>query len=95
MASKWILEKENLERLINEGVSYEEIGRKYNCSGSNIKKVSARIGIVLPNRRVINSCEDFHKDSKKRICINCGKEFIGYASTKFCSHKCSTEYKHK
>ena len=38
MASKWILEKENLERLINEGVSYEEIGRKYNCSGSNIKK---------------------------------------------------------
>lgn len=95
MASKWILEKENLEKFINEGVSYEEIGRKYNCSGSNIKKVAERIGISLPNRRTINPCEDFHKEPKIRTCINCGKEFIGYSSTKFCSHECSTEYKHK
>lgn len=29
-------------------MSYEEIGRKYGCSGSNIKKVAIKIGINLP-----------------------------------------------
>lgn len=39
MASKWESEKENLEKLINDGISYEEIGRRYGCSGANIKKL--------------------------------------------------------
>lgn len=48
MKSKWELEKENLEYLIlTEKLSYEEIGRRYDCSGSNIKKVAARLGIPL------------------------------------------------
>lgn len=34
MKSKWELEKENLEQLIIvEKLSYEEIGRRYGCSG--------------------------------------------------------------
>lgn len=38
MNSKWLLEKEKLEQLILiDKLSYEEIGRKYNCSGNNIK----------------------------------------------------------
>ena len=53
---KWESEKENLERLINvEKVSYEEIGRKYQCSGANIKKVAKSLGINIPQRRKINS----------------------------------------
>lgn len=68
MKSKWI--KEKLKRLINiEKVSYEEIGRRYGCSGSNIKKVAKLIGIELPHRRKINSSETFgkgiHRDTEK------------------------------
>lgn len=49
MKSKWIEEKENLENMILvQKLSYEEIGRCYGCSGSNIKKVAFRIGIELP-----------------------------------------------
>lgn len=37
---KWDLEIENLKNYVFvENLSYEEIGRIYNCSGSNIKKV--------------------------------------------------------
>lgn len=46
MATKWESEKENLVRLIlQEKVSYEEIGRRYGCTGANIKKVAKRLGI--------------------------------------------------
>lgn len=46
MATKWEPEKENLIHLIiEEKVSYEEIGRKYGCTGANIKKVAKRLGI--------------------------------------------------
>lgn len=104
MESKWFKEKEELERLINvEKVSYEEIGRRYGCSGSNIKKVASRIGIELPKRRNINTSETFNKNktfnkiNRTCICINCGNEFpykSGY-SNKYCSIECEKEYKHK
>ena len=46
MKSKWEEEKENLEKLIlEEKLSYEEIGRRYNCTGANIKKVALRLKI--------------------------------------------------
>lgn len=100
MASKWELEKENLEELINQGVSYEEIGRRYGCSGSNIKKVALRIGIELKQRRAINECETFGKGIIKvptAICLNCGKEFLKYSdsSGKYCCLKCQREHTHK
>ena len=39
MNTKWLNEKENLEFLIfEENLSYEEIGRRYGCTGANIKK---------------------------------------------------------
>jgi len=60
MKSKWQEEKEELERLINvEKVSYEEIGRRYGCSGANIKKQAKAVGIILPQRRSINPEEKF------------------------------------
>lgn len=50
MTSKWIDEKSNLEQLILvDKLSYEEIGRRYGCTGSNIKNVARRIGIAATN----------------------------------------------
>lgn len=67
MNSKWLLEKEKLEQLILiDKLSYEEIGRKYNCSGSNIKKVASKIGIALPKRRKLNPNETFNKGVHKK-----------------------------
>ena len=98
--SKWESEKEELERLINtEKVSYEEIGRRYGCSGANIKKVAKQLGIELPQRRKINPNETFNKGTgKKYYCLNCGKELTNqsYGSThKFCDSKCLHEFKYK
>lgn len=79
--SKWESEKEELERLINiEKVSYEEIGRRYGCSGSNIRKIARKLGIDLPQRRTINESEtfnkgrtDIHEKNPNKICPICGK----------------------
>jgi hypothetical protein len=96
--SKWEDEKSLLEDLIlKEKKSYEEIGRLYNCSGSNIIKVSKRLGITLPKRRKINPSETFNRDARKvdaPLCPNCGKEISNKPSI-YCSIKCFNEYKHK
>ena len=100
MESKWLKEKEELDRLINvEKVSYEEIGRRYGCSGSNIKKVAKNIGIELQQSRKINPSETFNKGTgKKYYCLNCGKELHQKSSNsynKFCDNKCQAEYQYK
>ena len=97
--SKWDSEKENLEKLILEDkISYEEIGRIYGCTGSNIKKVSQRLGINLPQKRVINECETFRRKKKDPLyCLNCNKELLNYSSgqKKYCSNNCQQEYQSK
>lgn len=101
MKSKWESEKEVLKQLILvDKVSYEGIGRRYNCSGSNIKKVALRLGIELPQRRIVNGCETFNKGIHTKpisICTNCGKEFYHYSNStgKFCSLQCQQEYQTK
>lgn len=99
MASKWENEKELLNELINVNhESYESIGKRFNISGSAIKKAARRIGIKLPKRRKINPKETFNKrENETAVCCNCGKEFLMEASkyNKFCSIKCSSEHKHK
>ena len=99
MKVNWINEKETLERLISEGVSYEKIGRQYNVSGTAIKKAAKKLGIKLEPRRKINSNEHFNKGKKQtHICLNCGKEFehkYGANYNKYCSRKCQGEHKHK
>ena len=92
--NKWDLEKENLERLINiEKVSYEEIGRKYGCSGANIKKIAKKLGIPLEQRRKINPSETFNKKSEINRCLNCGNEIP--SNNKYCCSKCKNEYIYK
>ena len=44
----WKLEKDNLIKLlITERRSFEEVGRLYNCSGSNIRNAVRRLGINI------------------------------------------------
>lgn len=95
---KWKDKKEELEEKINNGKSYEEIGREYGCTGANIKHAAERLNISLLQRRKINVCETFNKGTaKKGVCKNCGKEFALYKSSngKYCSVVCQKEFEHK
>ena len=70
-----------------EKLSYEAIGRIYNCSGSNIKRVMTRRGIDLPIKSRNAGKIPVNKGTgKKHYCLNCGKELEG--SHKYCSNKC-------
>lgn len=92
----WIEEKENLIKYVFEdGLSYEAIGRIYNCSGTYIKKVLIKLDVILPKRRKINPKETFNRGkTKSRICKYCGKEYIPlYAKSMFCSIECASKYK--
>lgn len=96
--TKWINEKDELNRLINvERVTYEEIGRKYGVTGAAVKKAAKRLGVETPQKRKINPNEHFNRGTAKTgICLNCGKEFILYSSTsgKYCSNQCQMEYRY-
>lgn len=89
----WLKEKTNLEEAINNGESYESLGRKYNVSGTYIKQVAVNLGIKLTPRRKINPSETFNVNTLRVPivnCLNCGKEFYKYSSStgKYCSNKC-------
>ena len=85
-------EKENLAKLIlQDQLSYEEIGRRYGCSGANIKKVAKKLEIQIIPRRVINSSETFNK--KEHKCLNCGK--ILDSSRKFCNSTCQSNFEYQ
>ena len=94
MNSKWNKEKENLKKyILEENKSYEEIGRSCGCSGSNIKKVSKNLGIILPKKRKINPKEHFNKSDILYTCKNCNSTL--YSNKQFCCTECANEYKHK
>lgn len=95
----WDLEKDKLEKLIlTDKVSYEEIGRMYGCTGSNIRRVAKKLGINLTKRRSLNANETFNKGRTLvvRTCLNCGKQLNTHNSTaKYCNNVCQAEYEHK
>lgn len=95
----WDLEIENLKNYVFvEKLSYEEIGRMYNCSGTNIKRVMTRRGIELPIRSKNVGKEPANKGTaKKYYCLNCGKELVNTKNTKhkYCSNSCQQEYEYK
>lgn len=93
-------EKNNLEEAINNGESYASLGRKYNVSGTYIKRIAIDLGINLTPRRKINSSETFNRNIPRVPivnCLNCGKEFYKYSSStgKYCSNKCQQAYQFK
>ena len=92
MANSWINEKEILSKYILEDkLSYEEIGKIYGCTGANIRKVSKKLGIELPQRRKINPNETFNKKECK--CLNCNADLI--YGKKYCSIDCQNQYTYK
>ena len=50
-----------IERSLNEGKSYEALGREFGVSGNSIKKFVKKSGINIPKRRKINPIENFNK----------------------------------
>ena len=90
----WKEEKERITHLLNvENLSYEEVGRLYGCSGSNIRKQVKKLHIIVESRRRISDKETFNKGKNSTICPVCGKEIPSWR--KFCSKICSKEYQHK
>ena len=96
--ANWKERKDTLIDLIQvQKLPYEQIGRMFNCTGSNIKKVARRLGIELVSKRKINKSETFNKGKgKKGICLNCGCEYERGKNTKgkYCSNKCQSLAKH-
>ena len=93
---EWLDKKEELEKLILEDkLSYRDIGKIYGVTDSMIRKTAKRLGIELPKRREINPNETFNKGKGEKIkCLKCGREFPAYTkSVKFCSRKCAAEYR--
>lgn len=92
----WDAEIEKLKDYIFvQKLSYEEIGRIYNCTGNNIKKVMKRRGIELPVRSKNAGKEPVNKGTGKvRYCLNCGK-VLSNRQIKFCSNICQADYQHK
>lgn len=98
MKVNWNHEKETLEKLIKEGVSYMRIGRQYGVTGTAVKKAAKKMGIELEPRRVINPNEHFNKGKHKaHICVNCGKEFEHRTTSgnKYCSFNCQHKHEYK
>lgn len=89
----WLNEKENLETAINNGESYESIGRRYNVTGNYIKKIASKLGITLTQRRKINPNETFNKKATTKTCKYCGKQYMNWSKNTFCSMECASLYK--
>ena len=96
MKVNWDLEKNNLINMINENLSYEEIGRYYGVTGAAVKKSAKKLGINLPIKRKKNPNEHFNKGKKQcyRKCKNCGEPIIDNNTT-YCSNKCQKEFEYK
>lgn len=95
----WDNEIEKLKSYVfEEQLSYEEIGRRYGCTGANIKKILVKRGIELPIRSKNSGKEPHNKGQKQRYyCLNCGKDITNSKGTthKYCSNHCQQEYAYK
>lgn len=84
--------------VFEDKITYDEIGKLYNVTGAAIRKIiKTKFGIELPTRRKINPNETFNRCKDEIVCLNCGKVFNEQPNKhrKFCSHKCSCEFRHK
>lgn len=95
----WNDKKEELIQLLTvDKLPYKDIAKIYDCTPSTITNVAKRLGIDISDRpRAQRKSDRKFLTSDVCICMNCGEEFIRKhnAIGKFCSHKCSAEYKAK
>lgn len=70
---------EDIQTDRNKGLTIKKLSNKYNISESSVKR------LTYSNKKINN------KELKKNKCLNCNKK----SYNKFCSSKCSNNYKHK
>ena len=88
----WKEQKPILEKyILEDNLSYVQIGKIYGCTGANIKKRAKLLGILLPKRRTVNPKETFNKI--KKVCLYCGKEI--QSDNIYCSIKCHLNYDYR
>lgn len=88
--NNWKNEKDKLEDLIlNQKLSYEEIGKMYNCTGKAVRSAAVRLEInIVPRQKKYTS----------DICVVCKQEFIQKKNgrggvTEACSIECGKKVK--
>lgn len=70
----WTNERDNLQKLLSQGISYAEIGRQYGCTGNNVKKQAKKMGLYKPKERtepILNSRGKLVKPSQYSECPIC------------------------
>lgn len=102
MTSKWINEKAQLEHLILiDKLSYEEIGRRYGCSGANIKGVCGICGmkpiwngkeLVFIIDHIDGHASNNRRDNLRCICPNCDSQLDTYKSKNKCGERSYYRY---
>jgi hypothetical protein len=88
---KWTKEEVSLlDKLLFDGLTYEEIGVKLNRSHRSIKEKCNRLGLSFNETQKIIKYE-------KIECLECGNEFKGLKNynRKFCSKSCSITFNNK
>lgn len=76
--------KEELQELIDRGVSYTDIGRIYDVTHTAVKKWAIKYGIELPYRRRVNPDENFsHPKIKKRDSVGIGSLVYSVPADRF------------
>ena len=86
---------EKIKTMIENGDSYEAIGRIFGVSGTAVKKHAKKIGISLLPRRKKNEKETFNKGvslNGVKYCKNCGKEIPKSSPNVYCSSECFQEH---
>ena len=93
--SKWDVEKENLQKLVDDKVTYVEMGRIYGCSDTNIRKVLKNLGIKVEVRNPRKNRGSTLKDIACPVCGNLFKPLSNGNGTrrKTCSADCG--HKHR
>ena len=97
MSSSKYSKEELYQLLVIENLSYEDVGRRFNCTGSYIRKLCRKLEVYVPKKRKINSSEHFNKGRVTKFkCLNCGGSFVPYnKKSKYCSRGCAGEYRAK
>lgn len=82
------IKKEDLENLIDKGITFKEIAKIYGVSFSTIRRLCFRFNL----KSKVNELK-----KEERICLNCGCNIISNINEnkKFCNKSCSATFNNK